>query len=194
MVLPVPVVDALLPLPSRRRATQVRLMTGGGLALVHRAGPGSEEADRTRLLDAWGFAQVRVNLLEPLDGIPLVLLAAQVGELPPVVSDITLGKGSRPLVEKWLQQAAAARPATLQLVLLEPTQDSPGKGRVLCSRPLAISDAAFWRPLCRVLQEQLPLFDQGDAAVLSGAAEAILSRSGAAAGVLAGGPVAQQLA
>ncbi|WP_139926289.1 hypothetical protein [Hymenobacter sp. DG01] len=194
VVLPVPVVDALLPLPPKKRVTQLRLMAGGGLALVHRAGQALEEADRNRLLDAWGFADVRVNLLEPLEGIPLVMLAAQVGELPALVSDINLGKGSRSMVEKWLEQASTAMPATLQLVLLEPVADAPGKGRVLCSRALAITDTAFWRPLCRVLREQLPLFDQGDAAILSVAADAILSRSGAAAGVLAGGPVAQQLA
>lgn len=193
VLLPVPVVNALLPLPSKRRPTQLHLLEGGGLVLVHRAGPGRDAPDLPRLLDAWGFADVSVNLMVPLEGIPLVLLAAQAGELPPVMADIQLSKIPRAKIEQWLQEAVAAKPATLQIVLLEPVADSAAKGRVRLSRALAISDSGFWRPLCRVLREQLTMLDQGDTAVLSVAADAMLTRPGAAAGVLAGGPVAQYL-
>lgn len=191
--LSIPVVDSFIALPSKRRPTQLHLLDGGGLALVHRAGLGPEVDSLEQLLDAWQYAEVSVNLLEPLEGIPLVLLAAQVGHLPAMLSDIYLGKVSHAMGTRWLQEAASQLPAVLQLVLVEPSADSPSRGIVRSSRSLVITDPAFWRPLCRVLGEQLALIEQGDASILTVAANAILARAGAASGVLAGGPVAQKL-
>ncbi|MCR5890383.1 hypothetical protein LRS06_21890 [Hymenobacter sp. J193] len=191
VLLPVPVIDTLVPLPSKQRPTQLHLLQGGGLVLVHCAGPGV--AELARLRDAWGFADVRVNLMQPLEGIPMVLLAAQAGELPPVLVNVTLCNVPYARAQQWLDEAAASMPATLQVVVVEPAPDFPGKGVVRCSRPLAIADQSFWRPLYRALREQLTLVDQGEASVLSVAADAMLSRAGAGAGVLAGGPVEQLL-
>jgi hypothetical protein len=191
VLLPVPVLNALLPLPAKRRPTQLHLLEGGGLVLVHRAGP--DEGELARLLDAWGFADWRVNLMQPLDGIPMVLLAAQAGARPPVLVDVTLSGVPRAKAQQWLDEATPNHPATLQVVVVEPVAGSPGKGAVRCSRALAITDPGFWKPLYRVLREQLALVDQGEGSVLTEAADAMLSRAGAGAGVLAGGPVEQLL-